>query len=325
MYAIGVAWLIPIAAVLWGQANGSLGAYLHLRRAYGIHEAVSEEALESFVGNRIVEVAGTVRGVMGFGQTSQILLEKTDQETLSITAKSVPDWLQNGSPRARLIVKASRPDENAPLDVSLVAVEQEANIIPIEQQEQEAERKRELAQRQKLAAAPKSFAARRVWTLPASEAEGYYAAFIQRRNPHLSSAKAMEIARGILGFSIHFGVDARLIMAMVMVESGFNPQITSRAGARGLGQLMPGTARLMGVSNSYDTIDNLYGTVKLVRNHLNNYARQTGDEFQTLVLTLAAYNAGPGAVLRHGGVPPYRETQNYIRKVIRLYRQFRGY
>ncbi|MCB8931914.1 MAG: lytic transglycosylase domain-containing protein [Chthonomonadaceae bacterium] len=115
-------------------------------------------------------------------------------------------------------------------------------------------------------------------------------------------------------------------MAMLMVESGFDPGATSRTGAMGLGQLMPGTARGMGVGNPYDSIENLYGTVRLIRGHLDKYGKQTGNagSYESLVLALAAYNAGGGAVARHGGVPPYRETQNYIRKVIALYERLSG-
>ncbi|MER3465739.1 MAG: hypothetical protein C4340_00490, partial [Armatimonadota bacterium] len=107
---------------------------------------------------------------------------------------------------------------------------------------------------------------------------------------------------------------------------GFNPSATSYKGAMGLGQLMPGTARGLGVRNAYDTYENLYGTVRLVRGHLDKYASvgPNGQKYADLVLALAAYNAGSGAVKRHGGVPPYRETQNYIRKVIDWYKRLCG-
>lgn len=87
---------------------------------------------------------------------------------------------------------------------------------------------------------------------------------------------------------------------------------------------MPGTAKWMGVNNAYDINDNLYGTVKLIRFHLDDYKKQTGDQFEQLVLAIAAYNAGMGAVKRAGGVPPFRETQNYVRRVISLYKGFCG-
>jgi soluble lytic murein transglycosylase-like protein len=151
-----------------------------------------------------------------------------------------------------------------------------------------------------------------------------YSRFIRHENPRLSEGEATRIAQGIIGFSLQYKVDARLIMAMVMVESGFDPNAVSRTGAMGLGQLMPGTASDLAVSHPFDSMDNLYGTVKLVRSNLDQYKAQTGKDFDALVLSLAAYNAGPGAVRRAGGVPAYQETQNYVRKVISLYYQLSG-
>ncbi|MDM7460854.1 MAG: lytic transglycosylase domain-containing protein, partial [bacterium] len=153
-----------------------------------------------------------------------------------------------------------------------------------------------------------------------------YAHFIRSRNPRLSQEQANQIAWAILRFSAHYGVDPRFIVAIVLVESGFNPDATSRKGAAGLGQLMPGTARGLGVVDPYDPIQNLHGTVKLVRGHLEKYWAQAGDPngWEHVILALAAYNAGSGAVRKHGGVPPYRETQNYVRKVIRVYKQLCG-
>ncbi|MCG9894529.1 MAG: lytic transglycosylase domain-containing protein, partial [Fimbriimonadaceae bacterium] len=151
-----------------------------------------------------------------------------------------------------------------------------------------------------------------------------YADFIRKQNRRLTAAKARDIAETVLEFSVYYGVDARLIMALIITESNFNPNAVSHAGARGLGQLMPGTARELGVSNSFNTEQNLYGTVKLLRSHLDTYTNRTGDSYRGLMLALAAYNAGPGAVRRHGGVPPFRETQNYVRKVIATYKRLAG-
>jgi soluble lytic murein transglycosylase-like protein len=104
------------------------------------------------------------------------------------------------------------------------------------------------------------------------------------------------------------GVDPRLLVAVAGRESSMNPNATSRAGACGLMQLMPATARFLGITNVFDPHDNVFGAARYLRTLLDTFH---GD----LDLTLAAYNAGPGAVLRYNGVPPYPETQAYVRNV----------
>lgn len=107
----------------------------------------------------------------------------------------------------------------------------------------------------------------------------------------------------------HGRVSEALIAAVVLVESGGNPRAISPAGAQGLGQLMPGTARRYGVRNSFDPGQNLKGAAAYLSDLLKLYR---GD----LVLVLAAYNAGEGAVSKYSGVPPYRETRHYVPKVL---------
>lgn len=99
-----------------------------------------------------------------------------------------------------------------------------------------------------------------------------------------------------------------LLHAVIRAESGYDPNCRSSAGAMGLMQLMPGTARSLGVSNPYDPLQNVLGGAQYLREQL--------DEFGDLELSLAAYNAGPGAVNRYDGIPPYRETQTYVRRVL---------
>lgn len=126
-----------------------------------------------------------------------------------------------------------------------------------------------------------------------------------------------DLPTAIERLATHHGVDPRLVEAVVRVESGGDPRAVSPKGAKGLMQLMPARAVAFGVTDLFDPIANLGGGIRHLRELLQRYQ---GD----LALALAAYNAGERAVEAYGGIPPYRETQEYVRKVLALYRAATG-
>jgi soluble lytic murein transglycosylase-like protein len=135
---------------------------------------------------------------------------------------------------------------------------------------------------------------------------------ILQANSHGHQASAEEIDQSIVMAAARHNVDPNLVRAVVKVESNFNSNAVSRKGAMGLMQLMPQTARQLKVKNPFDPDQNVDAGVRHLKALLQNY---NGD----VNLTLAAYNAGEGAVARSAGVPHFAETQDYVRKITHLY------
>ncbi|HZQ98178.1 MAG TPA: lytic transglycosylase domain-containing protein [Chloroflexota bacterium] len=132
----------------------------------------------------------------------------------------------------------------------------------------------------------------------------------------LARRQAVPFAEIIGEAARKYGVDPTLVAAVAKAESSFNPGAISKAGAKGLMQLMDGTARALGVQDSLDPEQNVDGGTRFLGEMLRRFGKPE--------LALAAYNAGPGAVAKYGGVPPFDETRGYVAKVLGLQRQMKA-
>lgn len=297
-------------------------------------------------------LSGIVRSTDDDGAENAMLMLSTERYgSLSLTMSKLPHWLQSGE-RLRVLVVITGGEPGSveigvpPMEV--VAVASSLDIASVEQRYQQQVAAREAARRKSRASsAPKTLprrgtlASRGGAGLIASGSRGYiaglspgaqevyptYRSFIANHNRKLTDKQVDDITRTLLIFSERLDMDPRLVMAIFIAESDFDPNCTSHAGAMGIGQLMPENARELGLTNPYDPVQNVAGSIWLLKSHLNQYsggAAQDEIKMRDIVLMAAAYNAGPGAVRKYKGVPPYRETQNYVKKVTRLYRQLCG-
>lgn len=344
--------ILSLAILATAAVADSVSDYVKVRKANKISGSVGTDTLNSLVGSKVLEIRATVKGIIKIGDQCAILLDNGDGSMLNVRTRTVPDWIADaGSVDVRMIVKATRAGEFDELETQLVHAIPEALIAPYDVKAKPVANRNsgatvksnstnsngnpfsgsigprgsKIDSRTGYPNTSRSGNRGGGRTVSKQEAIPEYATFIKGQNKRLSDDMCFRIAESVIEFSLQYGVDPRLVMAMAVAESNFNPNATSHAGAQGLLQLMPGTARGLGVSDSYDIVQNVFGAVKLISGHLNKYMKQTGgDPEQALILALAAYNAGSGAVKKHGGVPPYRETQNYVRKIATLYFQLKA-
>jgi soluble lytic murein transglycosylase len=140
--------------------------------------------------------------------------------------------------------------------------------------------------------------------------------FLQPYVSRMTSKESADFDRLIRAACARYGVEFELVKAVIKAESAFNPLAISRAGARGLMQLMPATAADHGVADIHSPRQNIDGGVRHLRLLLERFEGN-------VTLALAAYNAGAGAVDKYNGIPPYQETQQYVRKVLRFREAYR--
>lgn len=159
---------------------------------------------------------------------------------------------------------------------------------------------------------PAQAAGRAVPATPAAVA--VYAKVLHHINPQLPHWQSRDLARRVLLNAVRWRLDANMLVAIVTVESRWHTHAVSRAGAIGLGQLMPQTAALLGV-NPRDPAQNISGAARYLRGLVGRFGAKHYD------LVFAAYNAGPKAVSEYGGIPPFDETQNYVVRVLATWQE----
>lgn len=297
--------------------------YVALRKKIATRVPLSTIKAEprSYQG-KVIEIKGMLTGSLSSSQGAVVIIS-TDDGSYSLAADSPPT--QTPGAQLACLVKIGERSTLSLSDLRLVACTYLAELEP-RRPEVKPESPAPTTVRANPPRGPES---RGVTTnhITGEELVAVYKKAIKRFNSRLSERQADTIARSVIGFSLRYKLDARLVCAVILAESHFRIEATSRSGAQGLGQLMPSTAAGLGVDDAYDPVQNIYGSVRYVKGMLD---RMSGNKkwneltWYDLSLALAAYNAGPNAVKRHGGVPPYKETQNYVRRVTSIYKQLCG-
>jgi soluble lytic murein transglycosylase-like protein len=301
---------------------------------------------DHFAGT-LVELKGVITAVAGSDAQTNVLIAGTGSDSASNLVALPPDhkltdwpFLDVGT-YVRVLCRVVTVSGGTAGSLELVCPVKEPDAADVDRQRakeeaarQEKIRKAALA-RQK-PAAPRKLASRgmtgRSYAATAPGNARYsraqlveaYASGVRYFNRRIEPDQARSIARAIIDYSLRYGLDARLVMAVIAVESNFNQNAVSRTGAMGLGQLMPGTANDLGVANAFNLDQNLAGSTRLLKSHISTWEANGKVKDEAIKLALACYNAGMGAVQKYKGIPPYRETQDYVRKITRLYHQMRG-
>jgi soluble lytic murein transglycosylase-like protein len=347
-------WRCGFCLMLWLTGSAAFGsAYPEADRYFAVrdasHSVKSNVTFEQVQANAtlwkeaLIEVRGAIRGCARRDDGGTLIISRDAGDTFVVEAQQpLPEKTVDLSRTVRVLARlpADHPSFSS---LQLVAVTSEYEAASLEIEREKQREKRQLAARPRVPVASHSRRrsvrqalrhreairrGRSRQTLLASrglDLLGRYAAAVRWFNPRLSEADAWRLAQSITWYSYRYGLDARLIMAVIAVESNFNATAVSPKGAMGLGQLMPGTASGLGVADPWSPEQNIEGATRLLRGHLSRAgAAVQAPSWDQIRLALACYNAGAGAVRKYQGVPPYRETQNYIKKVGRLYFQMCG-
>jgi soluble lytic murein transglycosylase-like protein len=343
-------------AAAWGNASN----YVHVRRSVQqvLLPATMLGALQQEPANYIgqaAEIKATVTGLVIAGTNKTALLSVGDDSVCVTMPPKLKDSLCVESGNTIRVLVAVKADKTIAAGASLVmiAVAPDSEVVQAERTATtaatttaEPSRRGSLPSRSMAYGMSRADAVALANATPTAEYDdsraepitalsgrakavyGTYRTFVRSMNRGLSEDEVDKIATSILYYSDIEQIDPRLVVAMIIAESGFDPNSTSNVGAMGLGQLMPSTADGLNVSDPYDPVQNIAASVHILRGNLDKYGGAPANAgtipVNQIKLVMAAYNAGPGAVRKYHGVPPYRETQRYVVKVASLYQQLCG-
>lgn len=257
---------------------------------------------------RALQISGVIRGMAASGEQRMILLQLVDEATVEIECPGSHQEV-HAKARVRCLVKPRETSSSAPLDLVDITWDK----TPVELLREAARAALKFPPKDPTEIARSAAELRQSYPMTSREADPSIICkqAIAYLNPRLDPREAAGIADSIVAYSAKYNVDPYLVVAVIAAESRFNPNARSYKGAMGLGQLMPATAAAHNV-DAWDPIANLNVAVRIISRNLSKYH---GDWNKAL----AAYNAGSGAVDRYRGVPPYRETRNYLWKIYEYY------
>ena len=267
-----------------------------------------------FMTDKVYEMAGRLSGVIATSSSKGADIQTVGQ-TLHVRLAEMPKGISVGA-TIRILVRM-HPEECV-LEAVAMVTERDGNLIDPDPKPVVAKDPPKTEVKPAAVTQPTTLVAK---TQQAADWLDYFTRLVQFYNPRLTYPNANRIAANILYQSAQWKVDPFLVVAVIATESHFNPSAVSPRGAMGLAQLMPGTARGMGLTNAYNVEQNIYASVRIIRWNLEEHAGK--DPWEQFALAVASYNAGSGAVRKYGGIPPFRETQNYVRKVYATYKALR--
>jgi len=296
-----------VVCLPWCACASSEAEYDKAVKQHGATDVVSKGQFEQTRRTSpqgALQLYGVIRGLAKYGDTQTIILCLVDDYAVTISVAGEHRELQARA-RVRCLVKPVGPSAGARLELIDVVWDR----TPIDLLKDTARAALKIPPTDPAEIARSAAALRQTAPMPT---RGGDPSLICKRaiaylNPKLTPQEVTVISDSIIRYSTKHGVDPYLVVAVIAAESRFNPNARSYKGAMGLGQLMPATAAAHGV-DAYDPVANLECAIRILRRNLDKY---NDDPLKAL----AAYNAGVGAVQRYGGVPPYRETRDYLWRI----------